>query len=303
MEVFELSEALEATSGDLLARHLARSKEWFPHELVPWGLGRDCGPGAEPPPACPLPPGVASALFVNLLTEDNLPHYFHAIASRFADDPVMSAWARRWTAEEQRHSIAIRDWVCVNRQLDLVALERARMAQVEAGFSTRSRSHTISDGLVYLTLQELATRVSHRQTGQLLGDPLGIALMNRVAADENLHFLFYRDLTTAALAENPSEVVLAIDRQVTNFEMPGSEIAGFAAHAAAIAAAGIYDFRLHYEQVLVPVVIKHWAIESIEGLTPEAEAARDHVVARVARVGRVARRLEAQGVGAPSPTG
>ena len=58
----------------------------------------------------------------------------------------------------------------------------------------------LADGLVYLTLQELATRISHRNTGVLLDDPAGCDGDDaRVAADENLHHLFYRDLASAAI--------------------------------------------------------------------------------------------------------
>ena len=38
---------LEPTAADLLERHLATSKEWFPHELVPWSRGRDFDEGYE----------------------------------------------------------------------------------------------------------------------------------------------------------------------------------------------------------------------------------------------------------------
>jgi acyl-[acyl-carrier-protein] desaturase len=306
---FELPEALETTAGELLERHLQRSREWFPHQLVPWSLGRDFGPTDadtdtdtdDAPPVGALSAGVRSALFVNLLTEDNLPHYFHAIALAFGADSAIGEWSRRWAAEEQRHAIVIRDWLCVTRGLDLVALERARMRQVTTGFPTKGRDHSFSDGLVYLALQELATRISHWNTGQHL-DATGAAVMKRVAADENLHFLFYRDMATAALEADPSEVVLAIDRQVTDFEMPGAGIEGFTGHAAAIAAAGIYDFRVHYEHILLPVVLTHWRLETIEGLTPEAEVAREHVLGRIGRLKRVADRIEAQAAQAvPAP--
>jgi acyl-[acyl-carrier-protein] desaturase len=294
MLAFELPDALDAAAVQLLERHLDRAKEWFPHELVPWSRGRDFGgeEGESPPGRC-LAPGVRSALIVNLLTEDNLPHYYHAIASAFGFDSAMGEWSRRWAAEEQRHAIVIRDWVTVGRELDLIELERARMCQVTTGFRPGGRGQTLSDGLVYLTLQELATRISHRNTGQLLEDPAGTAIMSRVATDENLHFLFYRDLASAALEINPSDVVIAIDRQVTDFEMPGTGIPGFAAHAAAIAGAGIYNYQVHYEQILAPVVLRHWGLESVEGLTPEAEAARAHALARIARVERVANRMAA----------
>jgi acyl-[acyl-carrier-protein] desaturase len=298
-----LTDSMECQAATLLERHLAMSKEWFPHELVPWGEGRDFTRVDPDQPAGALAEGVAagddvvalgvrSALFVNLLTEDNLPHYFHTIARAFDPDSAMGHWARRWAAEEQRHSTVIRDWLCVTRRADLVALERARMRQVSVGFPSEQREATLGDGLVYLALQELATRISHRNTGQLLDDRAGTAIMSRVAADENLHYLFYRDLATAALEEDPSTVVCAIERQVTDFAMPGVGIDDFARHASAIAAAGIYDFRVHYEQILLPVVLRHWRLESLEGLDATAEAARERTLRWISRLGRVASRLE-----------
>ena len=288
-----LPEVLEDTARGLLERHLVRAKEWFPHQLVPWGAGRDFGPSDLGDEAGQLPPGAASALWVGLLTEDNLPHYFHVIATAFPPDSAMGEWSRRWAAEEQRHATVIRDWVCVTRTLDLMALERARMRQLCSGFRPGQKAHTVTDGLVYLTLQELATRISHWNTGELL-EPTGQAVLRRVAADENLHFLFYRDMVSAALALDPDDAVMAIDRQVSAFEMPGSGIDGFAQHAAAIAAAGVYDFGVHYEQVLLPVVINHWRIETVEGLGAEGESARDRAVARIGRFKRVAERMDAQ---------
>ena len=38
---------LEPVAAGLLERHLATSKEWFPHELVPWSRGRDFEEGYE----------------------------------------------------------------------------------------------------------------------------------------------------------------------------------------------------------------------------------------------------------------
>ena len=46
---------------------------------------------------------------------------------------VWREWSHRWTAEEARHSIAMRDYLTVTRAIDPVALERARMRQVEGG--------------------------------------------------------------------------------------------------------------------------------------------------------------------------
>ncbi len=289
-----LREVLDDCATNLLERHLAHAKEWFPHELVPWELGRRIEPGTIPEiDGPPLPEGVSSALFVNLLTEDNLPHYFHAIVEATGPDSALGEWSRRWAAEEQRHGIVLRDWISVTRKLDLVALERARMRHVSAGFDPGIRGHTVTDGLVYLALQELATRISHWNTGRFLDD-VGAAVMKRVAADENLHFLFYRDLATAALEADPSGTIEAIDRQVTKFQMPGAGMEGFATHAVAIASAGIYNFRVHCEQVLLPVVMTHWRLELIEGLNADGERAREHLVCWISRMRRIADRMEAQ---------
>ncbi|MEY2450222.1 MAG: acyl-[acyl-carrier-protein] desaturase [Acidimicrobiaceae bacterium] len=277
----------------LYDRHDAAAKEWFPHEMVPWSRGRDFEAGeCWDPDEVAMPDGVRSALFVNLLTEDNLPYYFRTIEQMFGADSIWGLWVRRWTAEEGRHSIVIRDYLTVTRSVDPIALERARMHQVSTGITPDPG--TPADGLAYVALQELATRIAHRNTGKLLEDRLGYEVMARVASDENLHFLFYRDLVTAALEVDPSTTVIALERQVRDFEMPGTGIVDFADHASAIAKAGIYDLQLHHEQILVPVVLRHWAVESLEGLTPEAEEARAKLVHFIDRVGRIGRRLAAR---------
>ena len=46
-------------------------------------------------------------MFVNLLTEDNLPSYHREIATRFGRDGAWGTWVGRWTAEENRHGIAM----------------------------------------------------------------------------------------------------------------------------------------------------------------------------------------------------
>ena len=186
--------------------------------------------------------GARSALFLNILTEDNLPHYYRQINGKFGNDDVWGEWNRRWTAEEGRHAIVIRDYLAVTRSVDMRALERARMRQVSMG--QVPNPDTIADGIVYVALQELATRISHRNTGKLLNDPQGAAIMSRVAADENLHHLFYRDLVSAALEIDPSGMVAAIERQVRSFEMPGAGIEDFKTHARVVADAGVYDFAV-----------------------------------------------------------
>jgi acyl-[acyl-carrier-protein] desaturase len=288
----DLVDALTPRVEALFERHLATTKPWLPHELIPWERASESNP-REPWSSehSSLPRGVRSALIVNLLTEDNLPYYFEVINRVFAND-VWREWARRWTAEEMRHAIVIRDYITVTHAVDLAALEDARMRQVCGGQVPKPDSAV--DALVYVALQELATRISHRNTGNLLADEAGYRVMARVAADENLHYLFYRDLVSSALELDPSATVRAIAKQVRSFEMPGTGIPDFSAHATAIADAGIYDLGLHHDQVLVPVVMRHWGLESVEGLDADAERARERAVHHIGRIERVARRIESR---------
>jgi acyl-[acyl-carrier-protein] desaturase len=277
------------TAERLVDRHLGMAKEWFPHEIVDWRPPPVPGSGS----AAALPEGVASALFVNVLTEDNLPYYFASIDGLFGRDGAWGYWTRRWTAEEGRHSIVLRDYLIMSGSIDPVVLERARMAQVTGGVSPQPTS--IADAFAYLALQELATRIAHHNTGKALPDTEGYTVMKRVAADENLHYLFYRDLVTAALEIDPSGMVEAIKRQVLNFEMPGTGIPGFAQHAKAIARVGIYDLAVHHDSILKPVVMGTWAMAGRQGLTPAAEAARVRLVQFITRLGRASARYREPG--------
>ncbi len=286
---------LESTAETLLERHLVQTKEWHPHTLVPWSRGRDFEADYEwTPEEANIPADVRSALFVNLLTEDNLPYYFRDIERMFGADGAWGEWVRRWTAEEGRHATAIRDYLTVTRAIDPVALERGRMAQMSGGEVPQPPD--AASGMLYVTMQELATRISHRNTGKLLEDVdrAGYDIMRRVAIDENFHFLFYRDIATAGFEIDPSLMMISLEPQVTDFAMPGTGIPDFIAHSKAIANAGIYDFALHHEQILVPIVLQHWRIAEIEGLNAEAEQARERILAYIAKVGRVAERVKSK---------
>lgn len=297
MDEATLLRELEPVAAKLLDRHLGVAKEWFPHEMVPYSRGKDFGPGYEWKPedadfgaaGSEINEAVRAALFVNLLTEDNLPYYFRDIDRLFGSDSAFGEWSRNWTAEEGRHSIVIRDYFTVTRALDPVALERARMIQVRGGQVPDPGGMT--EALAYVSMQELATRISHRNTGKFMTDPIGTEIMSRVGNDENLHHLFYRDLTAAALEIDPSGTVIGIEQAVRNFAMPGQGIPDFDRLAKEIAKVGIYDLLIHHDQILVPCIKRHWKLEEITGLSDEAERARESIFSRMEKTERVGKRL------------
>jgi acyl-[acyl-carrier-protein] desaturase len=292
----EMLALLEPTMLRGFERHLSAATEWFPHEYVPYEVGRNYvdEPWEETDSAL----GIVSrtALEVNLLTEDNLPYYHLALWEIFGRGGVWGEWVRRWTAEEGRHAIVLRDYLTVTRGLDPVQLERGRMDQVSRGYypdgNGGARALDPLDGVVYTTLQELATRIAHRNTGTFTQDPIIEKLTARIATDENLHYVFYRDLGKAALQIAPSEMMLAINRQVTGFAMPGLDIPEFKQKAIEIAKAGIYDLRIHHDEVVLPVLFTHWKIDQVTGLTDEAEQARDGITNYLAMLDAMASHYE-----------
>jgi acyl-[acyl-carrier-protein] desaturase len=272
VDTLDLLRELEASAEKNLNRHLSMAKEWMPHEYVPWSRGRDFDAEPWEPGQSGLSPIAQTAIEVNLLTEDNLPSYHFEIATAFGRDGAWGTWVHRWTAEEGRHALVMRDYLLTTRGVDPDELERGRMHQLETGYDSGQKS--ILEVMAYVSFQELATRISHRNTGKVCDDPVADKLLARVAADENLHMIFYRDLVSDALAVSPSATVQAIATEVMRFEMPGTGIVGFLSKAKQIAKAGIYDLRIHHDEVVWPLLRK-WNFFELEGLTPEAEQARE----------------------------
>jgi acyl-[acyl-carrier-protein] desaturase len=285
---------LEQVVEQNLDRHLSTAKEWFPHEYVPWSDGRNFdGPlGGDPwsPDDSPMSDVARSSLIVNLLTEDNLPSYHHEIAVLFGRDAAWGEWVHRWTAEEGRHGIAIRDYLLTSRAVDPAQLERLRMDHMSTGY-TSLHSEELVHSLAYVSFQELATRVSHRNTGRLTDDPVADALLAKVAADENLHMVFYRNLLAATLELSPNHAMRAIADVVTSFQMPGTDIAGFRRKAVEMAIAGVYDLRQHRDDVVAPV-LRFWKVFELEGLDAEGERAREELAAFMDDLETQAQRFE-----------
>lgn len=321
---------LTPTVERLYDRHLERSKMWYPDLIVPWGLGRTFEGGADDylwtPDQSPIPIEVRTAFEIGLLTEDNLPGYFNQVEQHMGHkSEAYAGWNRRWTAEEGRHSIGIRNFLNVINAVDLKQLEDDRMMQVWTMDVPDPPS--VADAIAYVSLQEKATQISHRNSGRLLdatanfdqvhyplnGDgtnvadpteaPLvlsdadremrtiiarqhGRAIMNEVAKDESLHFGFYNPQVAALFEIAPSHAMQAVARQVFTFDMPGKGIRDYNARARIIADAEIYDIPGHYEHLLERIVRRGWGIEDVEGLDDEGKKAQEFTVQFIDEVGR-----------------
>jgi len=101
------------------------------------------------------------------------------------------------------------------------------MTHMSEGFES-DNAHSMLHSVAYVAFQELATRISHRNTGKESGDPVCDRMLARIATDENLHMVFYRNLLGAGArtrarpddAGHPPTVVVG-------FRMPGHGMPGF----------------------------------------------------------------------------
>ncbi|MGV9664677.1 acyl-ACP desaturase [Nocardia niigatensis] len=289
---------LEPVAEANLNRHLSLAKEWHPHDYVPWDEGRNfaaMGGDDWEPGQSRLSDVARAAMVTNLLTEDNLPSYHRLISESFSRDRAWGTWVDRWTAEENRHGIAIRDYLVVTRGVDPVALENARMICVGQGIDdpTGTGDCSVLHGVAYVTFQELATRVSHRNTGKVCHDPVADRMLARIAIDENLHMVFYRNIAGAALDLVPDDALAAITAVIENFRMPGAGMPDFRRNSVLIAKHGIYDLRQHLDEVILPVLRK-WNIFERADFTARGEQIRDHLATYLDKLGKDVTRFEEQ---------
>ena len=169
-------------------------------------------------------------MITNLLTEDNLPSYHREIAMNFGMDGAVGLLGQPLDrrGEPARHRAA--------RLPRRHPRRRSRRARAAAHRADDPRlqprpehqqadlfAESLFDSVIYVTFQELATRVSHRNTGKACNETIADQLLQRVSADENLHMIFYRDVTRGRLRHRPR---------------PGDEVA-------AQGAAQLQDARLH----------------------------------------------------------
>ena len=231
-----LTERLEAA----VHRHLSVAQDWLPHEYVPWEQGRDFAslPWEETQSVLSAP--VRAAVALNLLTEDNLPGYHSTLAALYGDRDPWRAWLDRWTAEEGRHGIVLRDYLVVTRAVDPVALERDRMATVSGGY--RAPEKDVLRALCYVVVpgaRDPGVAPRHRA-----GCPATRAWSGCSPGSPWTRTCTWSSTATSCRPRSRptrTATLRAIVDEVAGFAMPGTGIPQFVRRAAVVARAGIYD--------------------------------------------------------------
>ncbi|MGM7648262.1 acyl-ACP desaturase [Nocardia sp. JW2] len=269
----ELLDALADVVETNLNRHIEAAEGWQPHDLVPWSDGRNfafLGGTDWAPDQSDLSETAKLALTVSVLVADNLPSYHRELGKYLRTGPWWR-WVGRWTAEENRHEIMLRNYLMLTRAVDPVALERARMAHMTAGFN-RPPLHLI-DVLATCAFEEAAAAIRHRNTAALGENPIVTAMAEKLAVDDELQAEFFAELVSAALDLVPDQGARAIADQVAAFRVPHVDLPGGGSSDEALAEAGIYDPAKEGELVFKPL-LQRWNIFTRTDLGEEGEKAR-----------------------------
>jgi acyl-[acyl-carrier-protein] desaturase len=103
--------------------------------------------------------------------------------------------------------------------------------------------------------------------------------------------VFYRNLLESALDVAPSQTMQAITKVVRDFQMPGHGIEDYGRRSVQIAMAGIYDLRIHHDEVVAPILRK-WNVWDRDDLDAEGEQAREELASVLAELDSQAKRFE-----------
>ncbi|MCC3329018.1 acyl-ACP desaturase [Nocardia abscessus] len=272
----ELLESLAVDVELLLRKHVDVADGWQPHDFVPWDDGRNfafLGGTDWTPEQSELSDTAKLALTVSVLIADNLPSY-HREIGKYLRTGAWWRWVGRWTAEENRHEIMVRNYLMVTRAVDPVQLERLRMEHMTKGFR-RPAMHLL-DVLANCAFEEVASAVRHRNIAALGENPLVTAMAERIAQDDELQSVFFADLIAAALDLAPDQTVRAIADRVAGFEVPTVTLADGRSSDAALAEAGVYDRSKEDELVFAPL-LRRWNIFTRTDFGPDGVLAREEL--------------------------
>jgi acyl-[acyl-carrier-protein] desaturase len=285
----EVLGAMEGFIRKQIEAHKARRKLWMPNELSPADSGsedealmtrlRDAAKG--------IPVAVLVALALNLLTEEGLPHFHRLIASHFGQGNAWAEWNNIWTAEEDRHGCAIRDYVRDARLYNMTALENMQYLYIEAGFDPEWEQDPYRL-LAYTSLQEKATQIAHSNTGRQASnyEPRLQRILAHVSGDESRHYAFYRGAFAEILAHDPNQALQSLQKVTLGFSMPGHTVSGFSELSDVITRGNIFGPRQY--QDIVEELLDFWKIGALTGLSAAGEEARDKLMKVPARLSRIA---------------
>jgi len=232
---------LEPVVKQELRRHLDSEDLWYAHDYVPFDQGENfafLGGRDWDPSQVTLPKTVTDALELLLINKDNLAGYHREFVFSFILEEKWGRWIGRWTAEEQLHAIALRNYLIVTREVDPDANEEVRVKHVMKGY--RADTYSQIERLVFMAFYEREYAVFCRNLEATITEPVLKSLVNRIARDEERHEEFFANLVSYLLTSKREETIAAIAARAAEMTVVGADIEQWADKVANVEQAGIF---------------------------------------------------------------
>jgi acyl-[acyl-carrier-protein] desaturase len=211
-----------------------------------------------------------------------------------------SKWIRHWTGEENRHGDLLNKYLYLSGRVNMKEVERTTHHLINDGFEVGTGRDPYRN-FIYTSFQELATNISHNRVGKIAkknGNKMLSRMCNIIAGDEMRHHLAYREFVKTIFEYDASEMMLAFaDMMRKKIIMPaqnlrhlgGKMASAFDDFSNAAQRLGVYT-TFDYIDILEKLNA-HWEISKMNGLTDEAEKAREFLLGFPARMRRIAERI------------
>lgn len=240
----------------------------------------------------------------DMITEEALPTYESWLMDMEGVDQHgrngWSKWIRHWTGEENRHGDLLNKYLYLSGRVNMKEVERTTHHLINDGFEVGTGRDPYRN-FIYTSFQELATNISHNRVGKIAkkkGNKMLARMCNIIAGDEMRHHLAYREFVKTIFEYDASEMMLAFaDMMRKKIIMPaqnlrhlgGKMASAFDDFSNAAQRLGVYT-TFDYIDILEKLNA-HWEISKMNGLTDEAEKAREFLLGFPARMRRIAERI------------
>ncbi|WP_019200528.1 acyl-ACP desaturase [Tsukamurella sp. 1534] len=232
----DLTLAIDKALPDIRAEYVDAGDAWQPHDYVPWDDGRNyafLGGEDFTPEDVKVHPVVSNGLVLGLLTKDHLPSYHRLLAQHHLIESDWGKFVGHWTAEENRHAIALRDHVVVSRTFDVEQLEAWRLEAVTRGYrqyeGTREEIQVAQQIAMVMAHEALSADYFDRLADfaeKSEGTPAGlVTTLRKVANDDRVQLQYWGKLLDVALDVNEGYTKEALVEQARAASAIGAETA------------------------------------------------------------------------------
>ncbi|KAG6549030.1 hypothetical protein Mapa_009473 [Marchantia paleacea] len=251
-----------------------------------------------------LPDDYLVCLVGDMITEEALPTYqtmlntFEGVRDSTVCSPEpWAVWLRGWTSEESRHGDLLNKYLYLSGRVDMRMIEKTTQYLIGSGMAPQINNDPYN-GFIYTSFQERATYISHDNTAthaKHFGDRKLATICKMIAADEKRHEIAYTRVMSRIFELDPSGSMLAFeDMMKKKITMPahlmfdGDDEKLFENYAQVAQRLGVYTAADYVS--IMEHLIRTWKVESLVGLTPEAQRAQDFVCNLPTRFRRLAER-------------